>query len=718
MGTDARTAPARNREVLGAAASAALSTLGAVLALRLWKMSFDVPLSPGGDTDLALATVRTMQTSGWYLSTDLLGAPLGQDMRAYPGSAGDLWNLVALKLLSLCLSPAQTVNVAFLLGFPVIAAVTFWCLRTLRLRWATAVALGAVYAWLPYHFLHGQKHLFLSSYAVVPLACMVVLAVLTQRLEIGRGGWRRWVPAVSVMVLLGGTGIYYAVFAVVLVGSVGALAAIAARTWRPLLTAVALGAVSVAVAALAALPSLLYSWANGTSGVEGRSYAAVEFYGLKITGLITPVQDHRIPLFAAVRRLMTGTYIPGENMDALGLVGAAGFVVICVAALVLRPGDSQLLHRLRPLGIVTLTAVVWSTVAGLSGLLALIGFTQIRGWARMSVYIGFLAVAGAGMVLDRLVDRLGRGRRRLPALGPTLTALVTVAALLDQTTNAMVPDYSADKAAWTADATYFAQVQDELGTGAALFQLPLVPFPENPPVVKMNDYDHLRGLFHSDLRWSYGGIRGGDVEWQSAALSRGLATALPALVSVGFDAVYVNRDGYADGGAAVEAELVQTLGDVTPIVSADGLLAVYDLRDYAARLAAAGVTLPDPQTVLHPATLVYDDSVGAEQSDTTSSWRWAGATAHASITASGTQQVLLQGQIEVETPGSTVSVTVDGATTQLQADDGTVSLDLPLTVHDGSQLSITTTSDPSPTSGTDTSELRLKLVGLELTPTW
>lgn len=110
-----------------------------------------------------------------------------------------------------------------------------------------------------------------------------------------------------------------------------------------------------------------------------------------------------------------------------------------------------------------------------------------------------------------------------------------------------------------------------------VFQLPYVPFPENPPVNRMVDYDGLRGYLHSDdLRWSYGAIRGRNDP--NAALA---AEPTPALVkdvaAAGFAGIYVDRFAYADQAAKLEAELAATLG-TKPLVSENGRFSFFQLH--------------------------------------------------------------------------------------------------------------------------------------------
>jgi phosphoglycerol transferase len=55
---------------------------------------------------------------------------------------------------------------------------------------------------------------------------------------------------------------------------------------------------------------------------------------------------------------------------------------------------------------------------------------------------------------------------------------------------------------------------------------------------------------------------------------------IETLVEAGFTGVYVDRAGYADGGAVLEAALGMVLGE-DPIVSANARLAFFDVRAFA-----------------------------------------------------------------------------------------------------------------------------------------
>ena len=596
-------------ELIGAAISAGLALAGAAAVLRLWRAHPNVPISGAtGDTMWSLMLVKNIRTTGWFQGTSELGAPFGQDLTAFPGAVGDTWNILTLKLLSTFLSPAATVNVFFILGFPVIAAVAYGCLRLLRVSRPVACVLGAVYALLPYHFFRAEPHQFLAASFAVPVACVLAVSLYSGRLAL----WvhpRRMPPAawgaIAGALLLAGTGLYYAAFTIVLLAAAGALASLAARNWRPLLSGGVLVAVMGAVLVLAALPNILHSGpTGGETAAEGRSYGATEFYGLKITNLLLPLVIHRIPALAELRLRASDSLIPGEGTETLGILGVVGLIAVILA--VLLPAihrNSELVRRLQPLGAMAIVSLLAGTVAGLNSVLAALGFTELRAWNRISVLIAFLALAGLGHLLDAARARWSGGTlvvRRLVAAGAA--GLVLFVGVYDQTSPQMIPDYASGAANWDADQAYFAKVEKRLGQGAPVFTLPYARFPENPPIVNMTDYSHLRGYLHSDLRWSYGGLKNQASEWQPIALKDGIAAALPKFVVGGFDAVYINRLGYADAGAKVESEISAVIGPQTPLVNADGTLAVYDLRPYAKSLESTPTRLPSRASVLHPPT--------------------------------------------------------------------------------------------------------------------
>jgi phosphoglycerol transferase len=115
--------------------------------------------------------------------------------------------------------------------------------------------------------------------------------------------------------------------------------------------------------------------------------------------------------------------------------------------------------------------------------------------------------------------------------------------------------------------------------------MPYVPHPEYPPVLRMTDYDHFRGYLHSrTLHWSYGMIKGrGYDSWYRDEASLPPEELVPALVFAGFHGLYIDRFGYSDRAASLEAKVVRVVG-AAPLVSENERFAFFDLAEYAGRL--------------------------------------------------------------------------------------------------------------------------------------
>jgi phosphoglycerol transferase len=171
-------------------------------------------------------------------------------------------------------------------------------------------------------------------------------------------------------------------------------------------------------------------------------------------------------------------------------------------------------------------------------------------------------------------------RARQLALGVALVVL-TVLALFDQISPKTLPEYEKVKAQFINDGTFVREIEKNVPHGAMIFQLPVMSFPENPPVARMKDYDLLRGYLHSNhLRWSYGTIKGreGDI-WLRQVASQPLDEMVETLAWAGFSGIYIDRNGYADNAVKIEKELYTALCDYQ-FFSPDEKLIFYNLKNY------------------------------------------------------------------------------------------------------------------------------------------
>jgi phosphoglycerol transferase len=591
-----------------------------VIVLRLWQADLRLPfvydelnrppLTYAPDAPYYVMVVKGLLQHGSYLVNSSLGAPFGQDLADYPETTESL-QFLALRVLGVLFGgdAVLTINVYFLLTFVGVALASWFVLRRLGVSRPVAIVVSLLYSFLPYHFARGTANLLLSGYFMVPIAVLLMLCVLSDDPPFTKGtrtDWRvslRGAESIAILLACAGlasTGPYYALFTVVLLTLAVALYALNRRDWRIVVSGSIVVGTTLLVFAVNLAPSLVYWIDHGRNEVVGRrGTAETEVNGLKVSQLFLPVDDHRIgPLADVQDDSVRFTLVPSERGQQLGVVGALGLVgliVFTLSALVRRvraepDGErsppSQLGSRadvMRRLGVLTLFAILCGTVSGLSILFSGVGLSQIRSWNRLSIFIGFFALITVAFALDWALPRLPRWRGHA-VLAAVVLGAVLVVGIFDQTTEANVPDYDRIERDWESDEAFMRSISRELGDGAMVFQLPYVYFPEAGFFCGTGPYDHARGYVHADdLRWSFGGMRGRETEWQEQVVRRQPVETLDAISAVGFTGVLVDRAGYRDQARELEAAYIDVL-DEQPRVSANGRLSFFDLREHARSL--------------------------------------------------------------------------------------------------------------------------------------
>jgi len=70
-------------------------------------------------------------------------------------------------------------NLFFLLAFPLTVLSTLAALRSFDISYPSALVVGLLFAFLPFHFQRGEEHLFVGVYFLIPMMAMVILWVWT-----------------------------------------------------------------------------------------------------------------------------------------------------------------------------------------------------------------------------------------------------------------------------------------------------------------------------------------------------------------------------------------------------------------------------------------------------------------------------------------------------------------------------------------------------------
>jgi phosphoglycerol transferase len=703
----------------------ALAVVGIVY--RPWSGRWRIPWSYGLDNVGYAIFVRNLQLHGSYHFTDSLGAPWTQELYDFPQGATRL-NLIAWRLLGLVIDdPFTVLNVHFILASAVIAMVAFGVLKRFGLPAPMAGALAIVYTFLPYRFWHGLQHVTLSAYFTVPLAALLALWIVDGRfseawraLRAGdrRGSLRLLITPAVVVLVAGSADPYYTVFAVILVLLAGAAEAIRCRTWSTLICGAAVAVGLAAVMSVNLLPEVLYRHEHGTNErVTERTPAESEGYALHLTQMLLPDPNHRVSGLASYGKAAREVPAPGEGGTSLGLLATTGFLISVGSVLGLTAVRRARWMRVRQLGVWELGLVLVAIVGGAGFTLAVFGFTQIRSWGRLVIFIGFLALAAVGLALTglshRLADRRGVDRSVVTA---ALALVLGVLGLVDTIPVDQRPAYASVKAARDSDRAFVDSMEASLPDRAMVFQLPVVPFPETP-LVGMGSYDLARPyvLGHDKLRWSFGGLKGRIADWQEVWIGEtDMRRFVEGIAAVGFAALYVDTFGYSDRGTQLDATLSSFLGAPAG-TSEDGRLHWYDLRPFAADLAAR--LGPRQTAVLGTAvsTLVrtdFGDGISAFEDGAGGPARWLGAEGHVIFPNNGPagRQVVVRTDL-VGPPAATVRATGGGINETVTLTGGPDHVDWTLTLPTGTSELVLST-DAAPQSANDGVDRRVRLVGL------
>ncbi len=635
--------------LLGAVAAAALSLLIAAWVLRLGEAHLSLPWSyaGGGDTKFYLLVIKGILDHGWFQHNPSLGAPFGLQLYDFPQGADNL-NLLMVKTLGIFSSnPAWVLNVFFLLTFPLTAVSAYLALRALGASTGAAIVCATIFALAPYHFYRAESQVLLSAYYSVPLGALLFLRLWQEPGLFARRGRSRedagetrqaqhsaagtaegsrslrrspgapargvramgWISprsllTVAICLVIGSAGLYYAVFALVLLVSGSLVGAFARRGRRTVISGLLCALAIGVMLAINLAPSLSYQSAHGKNTAIARTPLQSDQFGLRLSNLLLPVQEDRLPFFSDVNQRYTEATATGyceQCFENLGTVGSLGFLSLCLLALVSIVGVAgafavRAVYRAAALGVALSFAV--ATIGGVSSLLAFFVTSDIRGWNRMSLFIAFFSLLTVALLLDAGARRLARRRAGTGGrvLAGALLAVVLVLGALDETSSYFVPNYEKDAREWRSDATFVRQIETHMPRGAAIVELPYVPFPEGygsistsisaPNTTFDTTYELGRGYIHSKtLRWSYGAMKGRTGDWQGQLAAKPLYLSLAAAADDGFQGLWVDPHGYASKLRKRLAPLLEKLLGVRPLLSPAHDLLFFDLRPFASALA-------------------------------------------------------------------------------------------------------------------------------------
>ena len=576
-----------------------------VCIMQLWSATLTIPLAYGGDALGVETQIKGIIDNGWFEINPYLGKPDNYNLLDYPSN--DNLNLFLMKIISYIFPNwALTLNIYFILTFPLTVVTSLFVLRKLKISSFPAIVGSLLFTFAPFHFFRGEPHISLAAYFLIPLVILVIfwifednflLSNLKKISDISFSQFLNVKSLGSIIICLGiaASFIYYPFFSCFFLLIAGVCATISRKKWSPLLNAgMLIGGIVLCLIALN-LPTILYQYDYGKNmEVIIRSPAESEIFGLKVIQLLFPVPGHRIPMFADITEFYSRTSpLVNENSFAsLGIIGSIGFCILILWIFYQLSTKTSIisngaLEKIQQLSILNLSAVLLATLGAFGTIFSYLISSQIRGYNRISIFIAFFCITAIVILLDLLLQKYSSSKIK-KGLAIGFIVVILFVGVYDQTTENFVPNYKNTKDSFLNDKHFINNIETLYPNDTMIFQLPYHPFPESGPSNKMADYDLFRGYLHSEkIHWSFGAMKGRDGDlWQREIVNRPINEMIKGLSFAGFNGIYVDSFGYADNGKEIISSLSSIL-QTTPIVSDNKRLYFFDMTKYNNQLKSS-----------------------------------------------------------------------------------------------------------------------------------
>lgn len=536
-----------------------------------------------------------------------LNAPFGSSVN-FTTSNPTFFYLI-IKLLSLFTSDVtKIINIYFILTFVFSSLFFVYTLLYFKFSPWISVALGTLYAFLPYHFERGTEQLLDSSYYFIPLLCLILIWLWSavpiffrydgKKYVFSLKSYKSFFCLILILVLLP-TSIYF----MFMFAYLAVIAGLSAFIYRKNLCILVSTFIIVMLAGFSVYKAEIFEYTHQLIDDDYRKevmlvksphsisrYGDAETYGLKVVELLLPINGHRIKFLNDIKGKYNSAH-PAVNQNrfsTLGFIGSIGFISLIFFILL----PSKKYNFAYKLSILTIFSILFATIGGFSSLISTIFnnlspqsyLAQARAYDRMSVFVGYFSLLMVGILLQNFAKK---GRYFVYAL----TAIILFVGIYDQTSpkyqwNRMYENYEDKKERYLSDKQFIKEIEGHLGKKSLIFQL---PFMMHHPIGRyglehvtnrMFYSDPLKAYIHSDsLIWTYGSdYKSVQIEWYKDTASLPAPEMLKKLISFGFSGIYIDRYGYTDSAISLETELKKILPKY--IESKDRRFLFFDIRNF------------------------------------------------------------------------------------------------------------------------------------------
>lgn len=557
-----------------------LSVIILILTLRLWEADLTIPFSYEGDGLSVASYFKGVIDNNSVIENKFIGTP--SSLKSVETPMSDWFHIIMIRIITLIVNePYVALNIFYLLTFPLTVITSLMVFFKFKANLFFSMIGSLLYAFIPYHFMRGENHLFLSAYYIVPIAIMLILEIcddkeLFQKFDKKSNKYKfdlinlKSLKIFILGILISSSGVYYSFFTCFFLVVSGIIVGFRKKNMIKWLSSIIIILIILFGTILNLIPHIIYS-INNKEVVESveRSKVESEIYGLKISQLILPITGHRIEYIANKKDAYDSEApLINENGTAsLGIVGSIGFLISLIYVYI---GKKD--NLIKDIGLLNLSAILLASIGGFSTIFAFLVTDMIRSYNRISVFISFFSIFLIVYILGEIYNSCCKNiilKRMMLILG----GFILILGIYDETSVRYVPNYYEIRTQFNADKKFIEEIEKNAPENTMIFQLPYIPFPEVASPYKMGYYDMLKPYLHSNkLYWSYGSIKGKENDlWQKEVSSKEPEEFIKNIYDKGFRGIFIDSYGYENEETFNKlVEDILNLTNTIPIYSENG----------------------------------------------------------------------------------------------------------------------------------------------------
>ena len=529
-------------------------------------------LSYQADNSLSFSLIQRLN-EGWAIDNPRSGFPFGSNHFDFP--IPEFLELITLKFYTLfSFSTVQIIYLFYLTGFFLCFISSYITLRIINLNHILAFTCAIVYDFVPFHFLR-IHHLFYTWYFIVPIYILLAYRLYFQQEYVQR----KILFYFFSLVLLGMTGVYYALFGMITLSTAMLCRVIKNHAISTIKIGVFLNIGVILGIILATSPYLLHKLnTSSTPSAISRSPIESELYGFKMAQLLLPQNQHHSHKLRNFKAYYNQAFfLNNENsLSSLGLISAIGFVIALISIL-FKLCNVDIDPKIQFFSLLTLLYFLFGTIGGLGVIFSIIITPMIRCWNRISIFINFTTLVIFFIYLQKILENFIKNHRpKLPTLPYYITSILLITlALYDQTPAGIYSSITENQKIYQIDKNFIETIEHSVAPNSAIYQLPYMQYPEVPNLHQLEAYDLLSGfIFSKTLKWSFGGMKGheGDLYYQQLA-KKTLQEQIDIIKKMGFSGIYIDLRGYEDHGKEIQSLLFKLLGN--PLLKREDDLVIF-----------------------------------------------------------------------------------------------------------------------------------------------